>query len=69
MMKNYMGVDIFGKCGKLKCGRENETACYERMEREYRFYLSFENSVCDDYVTEKFWNILEKVNVIPVSDF
>ncbi len=65
MMSNYMDVDIYGKCGRHKCGRENETACYLQMEKEYKFYLSFENSLCDDYVTEKFFNILS-YDVVPV---
>ena len=31
-----------------------------------RFYLSFENSICEDYATEKFFNAL-KSDIVPVS--
>ena len=31
-----------------------------------KFYLAFENSLCDDYITEKFHNILENFNTVPV---
>ena len=31
----------------------------------FQFYLSLENSLCADYVTEKFWKVLP-YNVIPV---
>ena len=30
-----------------------------------KFYLSLENSLCKDYITEKFWKILP-YNVIPI---
>jgi alpha-1,3-fucosyltransferase len=36
------------------------------VEKHYKFYLSFENSVCEDYVTEKYYNIM-KYNLIPVT--
>lgn len=72
-MKKYMHIDVFGKCAKSfhnkqerkTCSRTNEWDCYKMLETNYRFYLSFENSVCRDYVTEKFFNIL-RYDVIPI---
>ncbi|XP_023320067.1 alpha-(1,3)-fucosyltransferase C [Eurytemora carolleeae] len=65
-LNKHMDVDIYGKCGKFKCPRTNEDKCYKDMAKNYKFYLSFENSVCEDYITEKFYRIL-KYNVIPVT--
>ncbi|KAI5639818.1 glycosyltransferase family 10 (fucosyltransferase) c-term domain-containing protein [Phthorimaea operculella] len=53
----WLTVDIFGKCGSMpyKCGRPDLMLpdCWEMIEEEYYFYLSFENSFDEDYVTEK----------------
>lgn len=35
------------------------------LEKSYKFYLSFENSLCRDYVTEKFYQPL-LYNMIPI---
>ena len=35
------------------------------VEKKYKFYLSWENAYCEDYVTEKFFEV-SKYNVIPV---
>lgn len=59
----YVKVDVYGACGELRC--RNRPDCYKMLERDYYFYLSFENSHCNDYVTEKLYNIL-KLNVVPV---
>lgn len=57
-------IDIYGTCGHLKCTPKMSDKCYHLMSRYY-FYLSFENSICDDYVTEKFFNILD-YDIIPI---
>ena len=67
-MQKYMNVDLFGRCGR-KCPekfRNDSTGnCKQIIATEYKFYLAFENSICKDYVTEKFFAIL-KYNIIPV---
>lgn len=36
------------------------------VERDYKFYLAFENSICVDYVTEKFFNAMRRT-VVPIT--
>jgi hypothetical protein len=60
-LQNYVSVDVFGACGKpcpnsFKNGQKGN--CKEVLGIESKFYLAFENSVCTDYITEKFYDIL-----------
>ena len=39
-----------GGCGSIKCDKKHGHGmdnCTEAAERDYKFYLSFENSFCD----------------------
>ena len=67
-LQNHIPVDIYGKCGPYKCAVTNRSTCYkEVLERRYKFYLAFENSLCRDYVTEKLWDIFDhRLKVVPV---
>lgn len=58
-------LDIFGRCAE-----GNDTACPGHFDKdcsilnEYKFYLAFENSNCQQYITEKvFWNGYQKFSV------
>lgn len=59
-LSRFIPVDIYGKCGNLTCGESpgNQVECYEMLRSQYKFYLSFENARCPDYVTEKLFRAL-----------
>jgi alpha-1,3-fucosyltransferase len=67
-LKKYIPVTIYGKCGE-PCPRKkpdsNIDICKLNVAKNYKFYFSFENSICKDYITEKFFNILH-YNIVPV---
>ena len=62
-LQKHMKVDVYGRCGPLNCTRDS-SAC-KRLLKSYKFYLSFENANCVDYITEKLWLTLRK-DVVPV---
>jgi len=65
-LSKYIQVDIYGACGNFKCSRTDANKCFELLDREYKFYLAFENSNCRDYITEKFFvNGLQR-NILPI---
>ncbi len=68
-LQKYIPVDIYGRCGG-ECPVPAENAagianCYDYVQSTHKFYLSFENSLCKDYITEKFFNALSR-NIVPV---
>ncbi len=56
-LQKYIPIDVFGKClpNSKSCPRTNQSQCDDMLNKDYMFYLSFENSFCPDYVTEKFY--------------
>ena len=53
-LRQFITVDVYGQCGNLTCGTDHWRDCFD----DYKFYLSFENSICPDYVTEKLYRPL-----------
>ncbi|XP_071085993.1 glycoprotein 3-alpha-L-fucosyltransferase A-like [Haliotis cracherodii] len=58
-LRKHIDVDIYGACRNNKsfdCAKRRSFECLGLLNTTYRFYLSFENSLCKDYITEKFYN-------------
>ncbi|XP_042865869.1 alpha-(1,3)-fucosyltransferase C-like [Penaeus japonicus] len=64
-LQKWITIDVYGKCGSFRCAPTNWRECHALLNTTYKFYLSFENSLCRDYVTEKFYTPLQ-LDVVPV---
>ena len=60
-LKRYIKVDIIGKCGDGVCRSQS---CRAKFQTN-KFYLSFENAICPDYITEKLWLRMEQ-GILPI---
>ena len=64
-LMKYIGLHKYGCGGNYSCPKAQKKRCSEMLNTTYKFYMSFENSLCEDYLTEKVYGIL-KINVVPV---
>lgn len=75
-LRKHVGTSIFGSCGFARpdpC-RGNDMlydTCSLDLLNSYKFYLAFENTKCDYYITEKYWKIYRPslifhVHTVPV---
>jgi hypothetical protein len=62
-LMKYVKIDSYGQClgnkappPELQALHRGEAAI--RLASQYRFYLAFENSNCNGYVSEKFWRAI-----------
>ncbi|XP_039754178.1 4-galactosyl-N-acetylglucosaminide 3-alpha-L-fucosyltransferase FUT6-like isoform X2 [Pararge aegeria] len=66
-LEEYLTVDVYGKCSlnhKNSCPGHFRADC--KLMSEYLFYLVFENSQCDEYLTEKSFYHAYSKGAIPV---
>ena len=61
-LQKHISVDIYGHCGNHECP---DGDCLKYISENYKFYLSFENSLCKDYVTEKFFKAMS-YDILPI---
>jgi len=68
-LQKHIAVDVFGSCsrefGESKSCSPGET-CTSTIKR-YKFFLAFENALCEDYITEKYWRHLGRSGVVQVE--
>nr|DBA25439.1 TPA: hypothetical protein GDO54_009823 [Pyxicephalus adspersus] len=61
-LKKFLPIDVYGKYA-LPLPR-NQTL---QTLSTYKFYLAFENSIHEDYITEKFWTNSIMAGTVPVA--
>ena len=65
-LQKYIQVDVYGKCDdSFNSTKADNNSFILELSKHYKFYLAFENSDCDDYITEKFWRALS-LGMIPI---
>ena len=62
LIRSGLRVDIFGDCG-IKCGSYENCI---KILKKYKFVLAIENSLCDDYISEKAYRNGFRLGTVPI---
>ena len=65
-LMSHIPVTIYGKCGVDVCPLPRRSLECKKLLRQHKFYLSFENGNCIDYITEKYWENAIGNDIVPV---
>jgi len=65
-LNKYIPLDVRGACTDKHDGCFFNETCLQTFKQPYKFYLSFENAICKEYMTEKFWEAL-KHGMVPIA--
>lgn len=72
-LSKYIQVDIYGACGtrpdpcKKITNKFARVECVNRLLNIYKFYLAFENSNCQSYITEKYYKLYKEETIFTVD--
>ena len=65
-LMNYIKVDSYGFClhnkdlpSHLSQPQKMKDIEFLHILAKYKFVLAIENAVCDDYITEKLWKVIQ----------
>eukprot|EP00058_Branchiostoma_floridae_P000548 XP_002586036.1 hypothetical protein BRAFLDRAFT_273851 [Branchiostoma floridae] len=65
-LKKHIKVDILGACGNESHCPKKDRQCFIEHLHQYKFYLAFENFICVEYITEKFWDNSLRNEIVPI---
>ncbi|XP_040184532.1 3-galactosyl-N-acetylglucosaminide 4-alpha-L-fucosyltransferase FUT3-like [Rana temporaria] len=60
-LKQHVSIDVFGQFHRSLPNSE-----HQQVLSQYKFYLAFENSVHEDYITEKLWKNSLMAGCVPI---
>lgn len=64
-MQDQVSVHIYGDCG-APCPGDTIEECLAYLSRYYKFFLVFEEYLCQFYQSSRLWQVLENSDMVPV---